>query len=144
MRRGCGFLPDVCGWGAIMSSWRSDPRDRRVTGTAGEALALKHLRAAGYEILTTGWRSVVGEIDIIARHNGDLVFVEVRARYDAEQGAALESIGKRKQQQMQRTARAYLNDHHLDNVAWRIDVVAVTFERNKPPHVEIVENAVGW
>jgi putative endonuclease len=127
-----------------MSSWRSDRQDRRTIGSAGEALALKHLRTAGYDILTTGWRSFVGEIDIVARHNGELVFVEVRARYDAERGAALESIGKRKQNQMVRTARAYLADHHLEDAAWRIDVVAITFERGKPAHVEIVENAVGW
>lgn len=128
----------------LMSNWRSDRQDRRIVGTAGEALALKHLRAAGYDILTTGWRSAIGEIDIVARHKGELVFVEVRSRYDAEQGAALESIGKRKQYQIIRTARSYLAAYHLEETAWRIDVVAITFERSKPAHVEIVENAVGW
>ena len=127
-----------------MSGWRSDRQDRRVVGTAGEALALKHLRAAGYEILATGWRNFVGEIDIVARHKRELVFVEVRARYDAEPGAALESIGKRKQNQIVRTARSYLLEHHLEETAWRIDVVAITFERSKPALVEIVENAIGW
>ncbi|MHB8629554.1 MAG: YraN family protein [Aggregatilineales bacterium] len=127
-----------------MSGWRSDRQDRRAVGSAGEALALKHLRAAGYEILATGWRCFVGEIDIVARQNGEFVFVEVRARYAAEQGAALESIGKRKQAKLVRTAQAYLADQHLDDAAWRIDVVAITFERGQPAQVEIVENAVGW
>lgn len=127
-----------------MTSWRPDRQDRRTVGSAGEALALKHLRAAGYEILTTSWRSYVGEIDIVARQNGELVFVEVRARYAAEPGAALESIGRRKQAKLVRTAQAYLADHHLEEAAWRIDVVAITFERGHPAHIEIIENAVGW
>lgn len=127
-----------------MTGWRSDRQDRRTVGSAGEALALKHLRASGYEILTTRWRCFVGEIDIVARQNSELVFVEVRARYAAEQGAALESIGRRKQAQLVRTAQAYLADHHLEESAWRIDVVAISFERGQPAQIEIVENAVGW
>ena len=118
--------------------------DRRTTGNAGEALAVRHLRAAGYTIIATGWRCGLGEIDIIARENTDWVFVEVRSRFDSEPGAALESIGKRKQTKLVRLAEAYLNDHRLNNVAWRIDVVGVTFSRHQPALVEIIVNAVGW
>ena len=103
--------------------------DRRNTGSAGEALAVRDLRARGYTIVATGWRCGLGEIDIVARENADWVFVEVRSRYDAEPGAAFESVGKRKRAKLIRLAQAYLNDHHLDNVAWRIDVVGVTFSR---------------
>jgi putative endonuclease len=111
---------------------------------AGESLAAQHLRGEGYTIIATGWRCGLGEIDIIAWQGADLVFVEVRSRYNAEPGAELESIGKRKQTQLIRLAQTYMNDHHLDNVPWRIDVVAVTFTRHHPAVVEIINNAVGW
>src|SRR5882724_272080 len=106
--------------------------ERRTTGNAGEALAVKHLRAAGYVIIATGWRCGLGEVDIIAQESADWVFIEVRSRYDAEPGAAFESIGKRKKAKLIRLAQAYFNDRHLDNVAWRIDVVGVTFSRHQP------------
>lgn len=114
------------------------------TGSAGEALAVRRLEAAGYTIITTRWRCLVGEIDIVARHKGELVFVEVRTRHNADPGAALESIGKSKQRNLIRTAQAYLARYDLEDTAWRIDAVAVTFQTGKPVSVEIVENAVGW
>jgi len=126
-------------------SFFPDSPDRRTTGLAGEALAVRHLRAAGYEIIERGWRyGALGEIDIVARHRQDWVFVEVRARRFAEPGAALESIGRRKQAQVIRLAQAYLNSHHLIDVPWRIDAVAIAFSRTAPPQVEIIENAIGW
>jgi len=117
---------------------------RRATGAAGEALAVQRLRTEGYIIITTGWRCRFGEIDIIAQDGTELVFVEVRARYEAEPGAALESIDERKQARLIRLAQSYLSDHQLDNAAWRIDVVAITFTRHHPAVVEIINNAVGW
>ncbi len=117
---------------------------RHSTGAAGEALAVRRLEAAGYHILTTQWRCSFGEIDIVARQHDELVFIEVRTRHNAELGAALESIGARKQNKLIRLAQAYLMRNHLEDAAWRIDVVAVIFQTGAPAQVEIIENAVGW
>ncbi len=114
------------------------------TGSAGEALAARRLQTEGYIILTTRWRCAIGEIDIVARHNGELVFVEVRTRHNADLGSGFESVGKAKRRQLVRTAHMYLTLNHLENAAWRIDVVEVIFRPGKPVSVEIVENAVGW
>ncbi len=125
--------------------WEDRAPDRRTVGSAGEALAIRHLRAAGYTILEHGWRcGSLGEIDLIARHGQDLVFVEVRARRGAEPGAALESIGRRKQAKIARLAQEYLNRHSLKDISWRIDVVAIAFMPGKPAQVDIVQNAIGW
>ena len=119
--------------------------DRRATGQAGESIAVRHLQAAGYEIVERGWRyGAVGEIDIVARHGKDWVFIEVRSRRATDPGAALESIGRRKQAQVIRLAQAYLNSHNLTNVPWRIDAVAIAFSGHAPPQIEIIENAIGW
>jgi len=118
--------------------------NRRATGVAGEALAVKYLRTAGYTIVTTSWRCRIGEIDIVAKENDDLVFVEVRSRYEAEMDAALESIGQRKRSKLIHLAHVYLNDNQLRDISWRIDIVAVTFMRHKPALVEIINHAIGW
>ena len=118
---------------------------RRTTGTAGEALAARHLQASGYRILATGWRCPLGEIDIIAIERDDLVFVEVRSRYSVNADSAFESVDARKQAKLLRLADAYMAAEPLDPAyGWRIDVVAVTFDRNRPAQVEIIRSAVGW
>ncbi len=112
----------------------------RQQGKRGEMIAAAALEKAGYTILDRNWRCSIGELDLVARHRGDLVFVEVRARQTGVD-AALESIGPVKQARLTELAQAYLNAHALADTAVRIDVVAVNLSRGT---AEIVENAVGW
>jgi putative endonuclease len=120
----------------IMSS------NRRQRGKDGQASAEQVLLAAGYSIQERNWQCPLGEIDVIAQHRGEWVFIEVRMRVDGID-AALESVGRRKQSRLARLAQEYLNAHGLAEVAFRVDVVAVS--TGKEQHeVEIIENAVGW
>ena len=52
-------------------------------GLSAESRAAAYLIAKGYRIVARRFRSPVGEIDIVARRRGVLVFVEVKARSDA-------------------------------------------------------------
>ncbi len=115
---------------------------RRGKGKHGETIAAAALRRAGYTILEQNWRCASGELDLVARHGGDIVFVEVRARRDGAD-AALESIAGRKQARLAELAQAYLAAHGLDGAPFRIDVAAVDLSAS-PPMVEIIEDAVGW
>jgi putative endonuclease len=62
------------------------PRSRQsrlaaeLMGRRGEILAAWFLRLKGYRILATRYRTPMGEIDLVARRSGTLVFVEVKAR----------------------------------------------------------------
>ncbi|SRR5260221_9176280 len=119
------------------------------TGKRAEDCAVEALEKAGYTILGRNWRCAGGEIDVIAKQGGDIVFVEVRSRIDGTPDgieAALESIGQGKQTRLIRLAQLYLDSQQLTDAACRIDVVAVSLPPNpsKPPLIEIVENAVGW
>src|SRR5437868_11186706 len=49
-------------------------------GISAESRAAAFLIAKGYRILARRWRSPAGEIDIVARRRGLLIFVEVKAR----------------------------------------------------------------
>jgi putative endonuclease len=117
---------------------------RQSLGQRGEQLALEHLRERDYTILTTNWRCAHGELDIIARQEESVVFVEVRTRYAETTEAAFESINPRKQGKLADLAHLYLMENGMEDVTWRIDVIAVAIPRIGTPMLEQVENALDW
>ena len=70
------------------------------------------LVAKGYRILARRWRSPVGEIDIVARRRGTLVFVEVKARDSLD--AAAECITDRQKGRILAAANAWLATYPKD------------------------------
>jgi putative endonuclease len=78
-------------------------------GVRAERLARLYLRCKGYRILERGYRTPVGEIDIIARRGTALAFVEVKARRDFESAAY--AITARQQTRITRAAGAYIARH---------------------------------
>ena len=65
---------------------------RQALGKTGEDLAVEELERRGYAILARRYRTRHGEIDIVARDGETTVFVEVKARADAECGTAAEAV----------------------------------------------------
>ena len=51
---------------------------RQSFGKSGEDLACQELQRRGYAILARGYRSRFGEIDIIAKDDETIVFIEVK------------------------------------------------------------------
>ncbi len=80
----------------------------RETGALGEVLALGYLAGKGYELLERNYRTRRGEIDLILRCDGVLVFVEVKARRGRGFGDPLEAVTPAKQARVRRMAEAYL------------------------------------
>ena len=69
-------------------------------------------------------KNVVGEIDIIARRGGLVVFAEVKARKD--RAAAAEAITPSQTARIVRAAGAFLQAHpHFSNFDQRFDVILV-------------------
>ncbi|MEK3882118.1 YraN family protein [Paenibacillus sp. PL2-23] len=103
--------------------------NRKRLGALGEAEASRRLALQGYEILETNWRSRLGELDLIAREGGRLVFIEVRARSAGSVGrfgTAAESVDARKQNKLRSVAAAYLTMTRQRDAFVRFDVIAVT------------------
>ncbi len=95
-------------------------------GAWGEAQAAEFLKKQGMRILERNFRTPVGEIDIIARHRGWLVFVEVKTRRSSAFGTPQEAVGSRKQRQIIRTAQWYLQQPGKQGrLQPRFDVLAV-------------------
>ncbi len=77
-------------------------------GRAAEDLAAAHLAGQGLHILARNYRVAGGEIDLIARHGAELVFVEVRSRRSAAFGSAAESVTPSKRRRLLLAAQHYL------------------------------------
>lgn len=100
--------------------------NKRSIGAIHEQYAMQHLSEQGYDIIETNFYCRSGEIDIIARHKGYLVFIEVKYRTSNRLGEPEEAVNYRKQQRIIRSARFYLLRHGLgENIPCRFDVVVI-------------------
>ena len=82
--------------------------DKQRAGLRGEDAALAHLAMHGLTLVERNFRCKGGEIDLIMRERGTLVFVEVRQRADARHGGAAASITPAKQRRLVLAAQLYL------------------------------------
>ena len=113
------------------------PRDpRQSLGKLGEDLACTELRRRGYDILHRRYRTRHGEIDIIARHERTIVFIEVKARSGTEFGGSAAAVTALKQHRVVRMASDYLARQRLLDSPCRFDVVTVDFPGGAA-HVEV-------
>lgn len=93
---------------AAAPSARGCGRGPVALGRLGEDRATAWYEAAGYEILERNWRTRLGEVDLVCRKAGLLVFCEVKARSSDQFGSPLEAVGTRKRQRLRRLAALYV------------------------------------
>ena len=100
-------------------------RARQALGAAGEELAASWYRDRGFEVVARNWRCPAGELDLIVRRSGLVVFVEVKTRTTAAYGHPLETVTARQRERVRRAAAAWIAEsgHHPRRV--RVDVAAV-------------------
>ena len=106
--------------------------DSRPSGKSGkghyyECLARDFLRRQGLTDFQLNFHSRFGEIDLIARDDDVLVFIEVRYRRSQDHGSAAATVTCRKQQKIYRTAQYFLQKKGLTNkMPCRFDVLGIT------------------
>ena len=117
--------------------------EKKMTGAAGEKIASAYLKKLGYRILESNFRTPFGEIDIVAKHKGIIVFVEVKSRATYSLGPPYLSVTKSKERHIVKNALFYLKRLKISNADWRIDIVSVKLSYEcKSESIEIIENAV--
>ena len=104
--------------------------DQRGLGVRGEELAARHLAGAGLTVVERNVRLGPGEIDLVAREDGDLVFVEVKTRIGDAETAPDTAVTPTKLERLERLAEAYLDRAGTPDVPWRVDVVAIVLGRD--------------
>lgn len=109
------------------------------TGKNGEQLAAAYLTSKGYEIIHQNWRYSHYEIDIIAKKNNKLHFIEVKTRMSDIFGNPEDSVTKRKFKYLQKAADEYLyrNPGHK----WiQYDILSVTLQKNGQTEYFLLED----
>ncbi|MEP7117961.1 MAG: YraN family protein [Acidobacteriota bacterium] len=119
---------------------------RQALGLEGETRACRALEARGYRVLQRRYRTRYGELDIVARHDQTVVFVEVKARSGRAFGDPAAAVTTEKQRRLVAMATDYLTRHGLARAAVRFDVVSVTVNPGEAPAVTIYPDAFrpGW
>jgi putative endonuclease len=113
---------------------------RQQFGKESESLAVRYLKKNGYKILEQNYRNKIGEIDIIAKEKGTLVFVEVKARKTHVFGNPKWAVTPKKQRKISMVALYYLKATKQTHVKARFDVVALCSAKDNF-QIEIIKNA---
>lgn len=115
--------------------------DRQSLGMLGEQVACEELTRRGYVILATRHRTRFGEIDIVSEHDGDIVFVEVKARRSDRHGSAAEAVSPAKQRRVAAMALDYLAWTDRLEARCRFDVVAIDGIGSDRMTVSVIDHA---
>lgn len=117
-------------------------RSTRELGQRTEKAAARYLRRQGYRILERNVQMRFGEIDIIARHEGWLVIVEVRSYKQGSVVRPRESLSRKKQERLRALTEQVRKRPGLRELPVRIDLVEVaTDEYDRAVAVEILRGA---
>lgn len=103
-------------------------------GRLGEDIAVKYLKKKGYKILQRNFerktsRFLKSEIDIVAKRDNIISFIEVKSLRNGEFIAPEQKVGPRKKRKLIRTGEAWLikNKVPIDS-KWQIDIISIIFD----------------
>jgi putative endonuclease len=105
-------------------------------GLAAEAAVARHYESQGRIITATRWRSEAGEIDLIARNQTEVIFIEVKHSHSHAEAA--EHLSPRQMARIYASASAFLaGEPGGQDTPARFDVALVDGQGR----IEIIENA---
>ncbi len=110
-------------------------------GQNGENIAENYLKSIGYLIINRNYRCKQGEIDIIAKDNDEIVFIEVKTRSSIIYGKPAEAVNNYKQNHIKKAAEVYIYFNQLENFYIRFDVIEV-FLCNKKYKINHIKQAI--
>lgn len=114
-----------------MLEMRKIKLNTRKFGIIGEKIAQGYLKTKNYEILKTNFYTKRGEIDIIAKQENCIVFVEVKTRSNLEYGTPAMAVNGLKKKHLKSSARIYLYQNRLDKYDIRFDVIEIIINSGK-------------
>ena len=120
-------------------------KNKNEFGKWGEDVAVEYLKKKGFTLLYRNWRAERGEIDIIARDGGYVVFVEVKTGSSEKYGPPELRLTPGKKRQLIKVASLFIcqaEEKREDCEGYRFDVVVVDGHRQKY-QVRHYENAFG-
>jgi putative endonuclease len=116
---------------------------KQTLGRWGEDAAAEYLQARGDVIVARNVRTPHGELDIVARKDDLLLFVEVKTRSSHSFAYPEDSVMRRKQMHMLSAAERYLDLEPDSPEIWQFDVLAIERGPNRETVVTHFENVIG-
>lgn len=111
-------------------------------GRKAEELAAAYFVKRGFRVLDRGYRTKLGEIDIVLADSAEcIVFVEVKARSTDRYGLPQEAVTRRKQLQIVRTAMCYIQERGISGRDIRFDILSISFKDRRNPVFEHLPRA---
>lgn len=114
--------------------------ERRQLGKQGEEEAVIYLKRLGYRILECNYRNRLGEIDIVAKDQDTLVFVEVKTKKSGSHVHPKYGVTRQKQKKISMVALYYLKTQRQPGGKARFDVITIISGKT-PPGIELIKNA---
>ena len=97
----------------------------KMLGTSAEKLARNYLTQNGYQIEAQNYYTRHGEIDIIAKKDGQYRFIEVKARSGNRFGEPAEAVDRRKILNMHYAAMRYISAQKIADCDFHFDVIEI-------------------
>jgi putative endonuclease len=126
--------------------------DSKELGILGEKIAENYLKKKGYKILEKNYSPSfvsgpnIGEVDIIAKKQNIIVFIEVKAlkeNYSRDFSPEMK-VNYQKQRKIIKTAQSYiLEKKFFSEIKWQIDVLSIVIDfQKRKAKIRHFENAV--
>lgn len=117
--------------------------NNRSFGALGEEKAKEYLVLHGYMILDQNYRiGRLGEIDIIAKDQDTLCFLEVKTRSNDTYGTPAQAVSHQKQATITKIAQIYMQNYSCFDIPVRFDIVEVNMDRKGSVNdINLLKNA---
>jgi putative endonuclease len=106
----------------------------------GETLVCNHLKDRGFSILAKNFMTRRGEIDIIARKEELVCFVEVKTRRSLRRGTGAEAVTPLKMKKILHAAKIFITKKRIKGCRYRIDVAEVFWPEGRKPSIKYYPN----
>jgi putative endonuclease len=111
-------------------------------GDWGESMAVSYLETNQYQIIGRNVRTRNGEIDIVAKKDNLVVFVEVKTRTSSEYGFPEQAVTPRKQARMLAVAESFIAQAPAAIESWQFDVISIEGKPGATPVITHFENVI--
>jgi len=104
----------------------------KIIGNYGEKIASDYIRKKGYKIIDKNLKISYKELDIIAKHKGKLIFIEVKTRTSDFLGKAEDSMSAKKLHHLKKAINMYTSSNKSINPEMvRLDLICIDIDKVK-------------
>lgn len=123
---------------------------KKLIGSLGESLVVKHLKAKGFNHLESNYRRKPGEIDLVFESKSKIHFVEVKTVsremfagviHETGKHSPEENVSLSKLRRISKTVRIYLSEKASPDTEWQFDVAALYLDlKMKKAHIKFIKD----